>query len=129
MPDHSTPAAGVSETPAAPDLRTPPVYDLRTLTELEGIFGRTRLMDLLDRLRAEIGQRLQAPVAERNVLGQDAHTLLSVSGSLGFLDLSIRCSEMERACLQGADLAAPLAAARLSAASAVAAIRVLQDRP
>ncbi|MCI9879487.1 MULTISPECIES: Hpt domain-containing protein [Methylobacterium] len=128
MPDHSTREAGRFVVQDAPDRPAPPVYDSRTLEELEGIFGRTRLMDLLDRLKTEIGERLQAPVAERAALGQDAHTLLSVSGSLGFLDLSSRCSEVERACLQGADLTAPLAAARKSAATAVAAIRALQDR-
>ncbi|MCJ2047488.1 Hpt domain-containing protein [Methylobacterium sp. J-078] len=99
-----------------------PVYDPGTLAELEGIFGQARLLDLLARLKAEIAQRLQAGVAERVALGHDAHTLLSVSGSLGFFDLSQRCSEMEQACLRGADLDAPLDAARGAAARAVAAI-------
>jgi HPt (histidine-containing phosphotransfer) domain-containing protein len=102
-----------------------PVYDPGTLAELEGIFGQTRLLDLLARLKGEIAQRLQAGVAERATLGHDAHTLLSVSGSLGFFDLSQRCSEMEQACLRGSDLDAPLDAARAAATRAVAAIDVI----
>ena len=103
-----------------------PVYDSRTLTELEAIFGRPRLMDLLGRLKVEIAQRLHASSEERDILGRDAHTLLSVSGSLGFVGLSRRCSEIEQAYLRGADLTAPLEAARRAAEAAVAAIGALE---
>ncbi|MCJ2033635.1 Hpt domain-containing protein [Methylobacterium sp. J-068] len=102
------------------------VYDPRTLGELEEIFGADRLLDLLGRLKVEIGQRLLASPSERGVLGHDAHTLLSVSGSLGFHDLSKRCSEMEQACLGGADLTAPLESARRAAARAISAIGVIE---
>ncbi|WP_244479559.1 Hpt domain-containing protein [Methylobacterium sp. Leaf111] len=128
MPDHSTREAETSAAPDAPAPRVGPIYEPRTLKELEDIFGRARLMDLLDRLRTEIGRRLQAPASERIVLGQDAHILLSASGSLGFFDLSQRCSEMERACLDGTDLAAPLAAVRRSAEAAVTAIRAIRNQ-
>lgn len=103
------------------------VYDESTLNELEDIFGRTRLMDLLGRLRVEIAQRLHVSTNERDVLGHDAHTLLSVSGSLGFVNLSQRCSEVEQAYLRGGDLAAPLEAARRAAGEAIAAIGALED--
>lgn len=103
-----------------------PVYDARTLGELEEIFGRPRLLDLLGRLKIEIAHRLQASSDERDILSRDAHTLLSVSGSLGFVDLSQRCVEIEQACLRGADLAAPLEAARSAAEAAMAAIRALE---
>lgn len=103
-----------------------PVYDARTLNELEGIFGRPRLLDLLGRLKIEIAQRLQVTSDERDILSQDAHTLLSVSGSLGFVGLSQRCAEIEQACLRGADLAAPLEAARAAAEAAMAAIGSLE---
>jgi len=112
----------------SPTSSDPAVYDPRTLAELENIFGRARLLDLLARLKVEIMQRLRSPPEERVALGQDAHTLLSVSGSLGFLDLSRRCSDMERDCLRGADLAAPLAAARHAAARAIAAIALIEER-
>lgn len=103
-----------------------PVYDARTLGELEGIFGRPRLLDLLGRLKVEIAQRLQVSSDERDILSRDAHTLLSVSGSLGFVGLSQRCTEIEQAYLRGADLAAPLEAARAAAEAAVAAIGTLE---
>lgn len=104
------------------------VYDADTLAELEEVFGRSHLMDLLSRLKVEIGTRLNGPASDRAALGHDAHTLLSVSGSLGFVDLSYRCSEIERACLRGEDLAAPLHAARAAAAGAIRAISDMEAR-
>ena len=128
MSDHSTHEAGTSAAPCAPAPSAQPVYELRTLVELEGIFGRAHLLDLLDRLRTEIDQRLRAPSCDPIVLGQDAHILLAASGSLGFHDLSQRCAEIERSCIAGADLSAPLAAVRRSAEAAVTAIRDLQNQ-
>jgi HPt (histidine-containing phosphotransfer) domain-containing protein len=138
MPDsppvHSSqPEAAAASLFHAPSFASAPAVsptssDPRTLAELENIFGRARLLDLLARLKVEIMQRLRSPPEERVALGQDAHTLLSVSGSLGFLDLSRRCSDMERDCLRGADLAAPLAAARHAAARAIAAIALIEER-
>ena len=103
-----------------------PVYDPATLAELEGVFGQARLMDLLGHLRIEISQRLGWPDTDRLALRHDAHTLPSVSGSLGFFDLSRCCLEMEQACLLGADLAAPLKAARAAAEGAIAAICAME---
>lgn len=105
-----------------------PVYDAATLAELEDMFGRSHLMDLLSRLKTEIGNRLNGTASDRQSLGHDAHTLLSVSGSLGFLDLSQRCSEIERACQRGEDLAEPLSAARIAAAGAIRAISEMELR-
>ncbi len=103
-----------------------PIYDVGTLAELEGMFGRSHLLDLLSRLKTEISTRLNGSTADRVALGHDAHTLLSVSGSLGFVDLSRRCSEIEMACLRGEDLAAPLHAARAAAAGAIRAISEME---
>ncbi|NEU11472.1 Hpt domain-containing protein [Methylobacterium sp. BTF04] len=105
-----------------------PIYDSDTLAELEVMFGRSHLMDLLSRLKVEIGSRLNGSASDRATLGHDAHTLLSVSGSLGFTDLSRRCFEIERACLRGEDLAAPLHAARMAAAGAIRAITDLETQ-
>jgi len=114
---------------AASDFSGPvPVYDLSTLAELEGVFGHARLMELLGHLKDEIAQRLLAPSINRSALRNDAHALLSVSGSLGFFELSRRCIEMEQACRLGADLAAPLSAARAAASGAIAAIEDLIAR-
>lgn len=105
-----------------------PVYDPSTLTELEGVFGHVRLMELLGHLKDEIGQRFLAPVINRTALRNDAHALLSVSGSLGFFELSRRCIEMEQACRLGSDLADPLDAAHAAAKGAIAAIEDLVGR-
>ena len=105
-----------------------PVYDAATLAELKDVFGPVRLMELLAHLKIEIAQRLGAPDTDRLALRHDAHTLLSVSGSLGFFDLSRCCLEMERACLLGADLVAPLNAARAAAKGAIAAISDMEAR-
>ena len=102
-----------------------PVYDPDMLAELQDLFGYPRLMQLLSLLKAEIRQRLLVH-DDRAALGQDAHALLSSSGSLGFTDLSRRCSEVERACLAGADLAAPVLEARAAARVAIAAINLLE---
>lgn len=116
------------EKPSPQDRDDRPIYDVGTLAELEEMFGRPHLLDLLSRLKTEIGTRLNGNVTDRAALGHDAHTLLSVSGSLGFVDLSRRCSEIELACLRGDDLAAPLSAARAAAAGAILAISEMQAR-
>ena len=54
MPDHSTREAGTSAAPDAPVVQAGSIDEPRTLKELEDIFGRARLMDLLNRLRTEI---------------------------------------------------------------------------
>jgi HPt (histidine-containing phosphotransfer) domain-containing protein len=113
----------------APNFPGPiPVYDLSTLAELEGVFGHARLMELLGHLKDEIAQRLLAPAVNRTALRNDAHALLSVSGSLGFFELSRRCIEMEQACLLGADLVDPLSDVRAAAKGAIAAIEDLVAR-
>lgn len=103
-----------------------PIYDGATLADLEAVFGRARLMELLGRLKTEIAQRLQGSAADRTRLGREAHALLSVSGALGFVELSRCCAAMERACLLGEDLATPLDAARAAGRSAIEVICAIE---
>lgn len=101
-------------------------YDAAMLAELEDVFGHDHLMQLLSLLKAEIGGRFRLGNDDRTALGQDAHALLSSSGSLGFLDLSHRCSDIERACIDGTDISVPLREARAAAHWALAAITALE---
>ena len=97
-------------------------YDREALADLESVFGKTRVAALLAGLRDEIDRRLATPAVERDGLGRDAHVLVSVSGTLGFMPLSRACAELERACLGIGDVAPALARAQAQAAAAKRAI-------
>ena len=109
--------------PAAGDAE---VYDPDTLADLAEMFGSERLAHLLAGLDEEIVQRLAAATAQDKRLGENAHALVSVSGTLGFMALSRACVALERASLDGTDLAEPLRAARAEAARARQAIVTLR---
>ena len=102
------------------------VFDAEALTELEALFGRPRLMELLEVLDREIVLRLDPPADESARLARDAHVLVSSSGALSFGDLSSACSALEQACLQGGDIAVPLGTAVNAARHARDAIATLR---
>jgi len=102
------------------------VFDPEIIEDLAAVFGRQRLMDLLAGLEREIAQRL-APT-DLDGLSRDAHVLVSVSGSLGFLPLSRACATLERVCLDGGDPAPALAAVRTAASEAGRGIALLRSR-
>lgn len=110
----------------APSPEPIPVYDATVLSELGEVFGRERLRHLLVLLRAEIAGRLRDE-DDRPALMRDAHVLLSSSGSLGFLALSRSCTALERACMDGIDVAPTLDAARRQASLALSALDVLVE--
>ncbi len=114
--------------PAAPEpgLARAAAFDAEALTELEELFGRTRLMELLEVLDREIALRLDPPADEAARLARDAHVLVSSSGALSFRDLSNACAALERTCLGGGDIAAPLGIAVHAARHARAAIATLR---
>ncbi|GEP00324.1 Hpt domain-containing protein [Methylobacterium haplocladii] len=94
------------------------ICDPETLADLADVFGRERLGHLLGGLDAEIVLRLETATADTAGLGADAHALVSVSGTLGFSDLSRACMALERACLENGDVAGPLQAAQAEATRA-----------
>lgn len=104
-----------------------PVCDPETLADLADVFGRERLVHLLGGLDAEIVQRLESATSDAVGLGPDAHVLVSVSGTLGFSDLSRACMALERACLDGGDVAGPLQAAQVEAGRARPVIAKLRS--
>jgi HPt (histidine-containing phosphotransfer) domain-containing protein len=109
-----------------PDPAQAAVFDAETLAELEALFGRSRLMELLDVLDREIAARLDPPASEPSQLAQDAHNLVSSSGGLSFHSLSEACAALEQACLSGAEIAAPLGNAVHAARHARKAIATLR---
>lgn len=106
--------------------RDVPVCDPEMLADLVDVFGRERLAHLLGGLDAEIVLRLDTASEDTVGLGADAHALVSVSGTLGFSELSRACMALEHACLEGGDLTAPLQAVRVEAARARPAIARLR---
>ena len=128
MVDLSPRAAGPAERDAcACTAAATPAYDAEVVAELEAVFGRARLMNLLAGLGTEIAQRLAGSEAQQDALSRDAHALVSASGTLGFGALSRACAELEQACHAGTDLGPALARApahRADAASdAIAQLR------
>lgn len=101
-------------------------FDADGLAELEELFGRSRLMDLLEVLDREIAARFDPPAREPSRLAQDAHILVSSSGGLSFHDLSGACAALEQACLSGAEIAVPLGTAVHAARHAREAIATLR---
>ena len=73
------------------------VYDAETLSDLAEMFGPARLAQMLAGLDEEIVQRLDGATPGDPHLGENAHALVSVSGTLGFDALSRACAALERA--------------------------------
>lgn len=104
----------------------PVAFDVEALSELEDLFGRPRLLDLLTMLDREIESRLDAAADEPTQLARDAHSLVSSSGALAFQELSGACAALEQACLTGSGIAEALGTARHAAQDARVAIATLR---
>ncbi len=101
-----------------------PVLDERKLSELAGFIGRDRTAKMLGQFVVEIERRLAAfAPSSTDELGTLTHSLSSLAGQLGFVQLSTLCAEIESEARQGfgLDRAADL---RLVADSAVLAARL-----
>ena len=102
------------------------VVDRDTLDDLEDLFGREKLVAMLESLRREIDERLDAIPEDHGQLGRDAHALVSVTGVLGFMSLSRACAELEQACLAEGDVSGTLRTVLRAAADAQRAIAAFQ---
>lgn len=105
---------------------TAPDFDADAMADLEDLFGRPRLLELLAALDREIEIRLDPPSGDRAQLARDAHVLVSSSGALAFSALSQACARLEHACLREAGIEAALEAALADAARARSAIASLR---
>ncbi|SFL61108.1 Hpt domain-containing protein [Methylorubrum salsuginis] len=101
-------------------------FDSETMADLEELFGRPRLLELLGALDREIATRFEPPSADRNQLARDAHVLVSSSGALAFSSLSRACARLEQACLREVGVEAALDDALADAARARSAIALLR---
>ncbi len=103
-----------------------PEFDADAMADLEDLFGRPRLLELLGALDQEIVNRLVPPSDDREQLARDAHILVSSSGALAFSTLSHSCARLEQACLRQVEVDAALSDALNDAARARSAIAALR---
>ena len=103
-----------------------PAFDPADMADLEDLFGKPRLKELLGALDREIAARLDPPAGDRAQLARDAHVLVSSSGALAFGTLSGACASLEHACLRGVGVDDALDAALDAAARARDAIASLR---
>lgn len=124
--------------PAVPPARPLPTFDeaatspidSETFETLQGLIGRDRVLQLVARLSDQLSQlfgRRDQAEADSTTLASDAHKLVSAAGMLGFSSLSAACRDIERAALQGEDLAPRLATLKGERDRAVAAIARLEE--
>ncbi|HEV2559458.1 MAG TPA: ATP-binding protein [Microvirga sp.] len=116
----TVPAASLA--PAATATLDREVYE-----DLAGLLGPEKLSDHLAKLEARLLASLQtAAAADMPALAQQAHSLISQAGMLGFTTLSDVCRDLETACIEGAaitDLLARARAARDAALQEIGALR------
>ena len=115
--------AAPPRSPEATKTLPSPVLDERKLSELVGFIGRDRIAKMLGQFVVEIESRVAtfAP-SSPDELATLTHSLSSLSGQLGFLQLSLLCAEIEREAREGLGLDR-LADLRQAADSAIVAAR------
>jgi len=97
--------AAPEEVPAAP--APEPTLDRATFDSILSLLGAEKTDLLLDRLAQQL-RRFRTAVTDagsRDAIVQDAHSMISAAGLLGFARLSSLCREIEDQCLSGADAA------------------------
>ncbi len=115
--------AGPARSPEVAMSVPSPVLDERKLSELVGFIGRDRIAKMLGQFVFEIETRVaSSDPAGPEELATLTHSLSSLSGQLGFLQLSTLCAEIEREARQGLGLDR-LMDLRLVADSAIVAAR------
>ncbi len=99
------------------------VLDETALETLAGYIGRERLEEMLGAFAREVETRLSDfDAATPSEIARRAHALVSLAGQLGFLELSRRCAELEKAARDGVD-PIPVGEVRSAADRAIRAAR------
>jgi HPt (histidine-containing phosphotransfer) domain-containing protein len=93
-------------------LSSPPLVNVATRDDLSNTIGQEKLDRLTDRFAASLATSLGGDTRSADDLGREAHTLVSMSGMLGYDALSQACRTLEYAAKQGDDLIGPLDVAR-----------------
>jgi CheY-like chemotaxis protein len=114
----------------AVEAQQPEILDAAVFDDLSAMVGRDRTLWMLDKL-VESVTRLQKADAggphDRQQLARDAHSLVSAAGMLGFMELSGAYSELERACVEGSDVAGALDRVKWAGNQALAEISSLKN--
>jgi PAS domain S-box-containing protein len=94
--------------------------------KLVSVIGRETCMVLLDSFERDLRERLVGERPDREELARDAHALKGEAGQLGFDELAAACRDLEDACLEGREVAAPMARARQARGRALERIDTLR---
>jgi signal transduction histidine kinase/DNA-binding NarL/FixJ family response regulator len=96
---------------------------------LAALVGPQKLQALLGKLEALlIGALAPEGRIDLPILAQQAHSLISQGGMLGFTALSVACRELETACLTGTDVTERLEQARITRDRALQDITMLRNK-
>ena len=90
-----------TDRPTPPD--GDPVCDLATFADLAEVFGRARLLELWAAFEGAVARQFAPELSDGETIARDAHALVSLGGTLGFVGLSRACADVERICLTGGD--------------------------
>lgn len=102
-------------------------FDREAFEELQTIMGKKRVSDWIAQFLLHLEATFPLAGTEapsRELLARDAHALVSHAGFLGFLELALLCSELERVCASGGDVGPPMLRARIAARAAESFARV-----
>ncbi|MDE4914568.1 PAS domain S-box protein [Methylobacterium sp. 092160098-2] len=94
--------------------------------KLVSAVGRETCMRLLDSFEHDLRESFVEEQPDRDALARDAHALKGEAGQLGFAELADACRDLEEACLEGRELAGPMARARTARERALEAIDTLR---
>jgi PAS domain S-box-containing protein len=102
--------------------------DGQVLLELRSAVGAESVARLLDMFRIQLESAVDEDLLRDDVeaLARAAHALVSVSGMLGFVELSDRCRKLEEACHTGDDWHARLAEARAACRTTLSVVAMLR---
>ncbi len=112
-----------------PSERAEAALDRQVSDTMLSLIGRDSLLTLFDQLASLLTERFDAALSDPGDLArlaEEAHTMASPSGMLGFTTFSRLCQELEQACATGgdvSDLLLKLRAARAAVPAAMDAFR------
>ena len=112
------PETDAAEQPVNPPEQPVPFFDQQAFESLRTMMGSERVSEWIAKFLHQLEATFPAAVAEtpsRELLARDVHTLVSHAALLGFLELSLLCSELEGVCTSGGDVDLPIRRARTAA--------------
>nr|WP_301335393.1 Hpt domain-containing protein [Methylobacterium fujisawaense] len=102
------------------------LVDRDALDELTAVIGAEKLVGLLDRFVVSLTTAFEGPDRANDDYGREAHTLVSMSGMLGCVELSRACRGLEESAKAGDDLTGSLIDLRTLRDRTIAALRDLR---